>query len=99
MHAIVHSFEREARTGLRCQSYICSMHYARWLVNHGEPEGQEPITPVRAAVVRSDLYDGSTITLPVLAVAKAPGWVCVQQTVDPSRQWLAWIPADRVRPR
>jgi len=74
------------------------MHYGSWVVNHTDPDGQVPIDPPRAAVVRSELYDGTTRTLAVMAVSRAPGWVCVCQTVGDGRVWHAWVPADRVRP-
>ena len=75
------------------------MDYGDRLRTYTDPRVTEPIEPSRTAVVTSDLYDGSTVRLPVMAIAKAPGWICVRQTLGNDRTWNAWVPADRVRPR
>lgn len=73
--------------------------YGTRLKNFTDPRETEPLDPWRSAVVTSELYDGSTVTIPVFAIARAPGFICVRQTLGNDRQWLAWVPADRVRPR
>jgi len=81
------------------------MYFDGYLRTHGDPDGQTPIEPYRSATVRSELYDGQTVGLPVVVVARAPAppapaeWVCVRQTLGHDRHWLAWVPADRVRAR
>jgi hypothetical protein len=74
------------------------MDFAGHLKTYTDPDGKETLYPSRSAIVTSELYDGTTVTIPVMAVAKAPGWICVRQTLGNDRTWLAWVPADRVRP-
>lgn len=73
------------------------MHYGYQLKTYTDPPGKVALEPYRSANVTSDLYDGRTVTIPVVAVAVAPGWVCVRQQLGDERHWLAWVPADRVR--
>lgn len=75
------------------------MDFGRYLKTYTDPPGKAALQPHRQADVTSDLYDGRTVTMPVVAVAVAPGWVCVRQQLGAEVQWLAWVPADRVRPR
>jgi hypothetical protein len=74
------------------------MDFGRYLRTYGDPPGKVALKPP-AGDGHSDLYDGRTVTLPVVAVAMARGWVCVRQQLGPEQQWLAWVPADRVRGR
>jgi hypothetical protein len=75
------------------------MEYGNRLVNHADPKDVEPIAPQRNALVASELYDGTTPTLPVWAVAKSRDYICVRQRVGSETDWFAWIPRDRVTPR
>jgi hypothetical protein len=72
--------------------------YSRWIATHGDPRSSRTVEP-RAALVTSELYDGSTVTLPVMAIAVTDALVLVRQRVDVERHWLAWVPRDRVRVR
>jgi hypothetical protein len=74
------------------------MEYGNRIVSHADPQDVTAIDPPRSAVVTSELYDGSVPTLPVWAVARAAGWVCVKQRIGPEQHWVAWVPADRVKP-
>ena len=71
--------------------------FSGWIVNRGDPKQQMRIDPPRPAVVTTQVYDGRTLTLDVIAVARAPGFVCVEQQL-PGRSWFAWVSADDVRP-
>lgn len=75
------------------------MYYANRLRTYTDPRVTEPFEPWRQAIVTSELYDGRTVTVPVWAIARAAGYICVRQTVGPERYWNAWVPADRVRMR
>lgn len=83
----------------RLDSYTCSMHYGNRIVDHADPKDVEPIAPPRLADVTSDLYDGTTPTLPVWAVARSREFICVRQRVGSELDWYAWVPRDRVTPR
>ncbi|GEK20990.1 hypothetical protein CXY01_15100 [Cellulomonas xylanilytica] len=81
------------------------MDYSQWIRTHGDPPVPTPIEPYRSATVRSDLYSGETVGIPVVVVSRAPAppspaeWLCVRPTIGPDRHWLAWVPADRVQSR
>ncbi|RHA43669.1 hypothetical protein [Cellulomonas rhizosphaerae] len=73
--------------------------YAKWLVTRTEnPPGQSILEPRRRAIAWGALYDGRHVSVPVWAVARARGWVCVEQKVDVHETWLAWLPAEDVQP-
>ncbi|WP_258724578.1 hypothetical protein [Cellulomonas sp. NS3] len=57
-----------------------------------------PVVPARPVRVTTRLHDGSTTTLDVEVVARAPGMVRIAQDRGVEPAWLAWIPADDVRP-
>ncbi|MGW6130406.1 hypothetical protein ACWFNE_10305 [Cellulomonas sp. NPDC055163] len=57
----------------------------------------EPVVPARPVRVTARLHDGSTATLDVALVARAPGFVRVAQDRGAEPAWLAWIPEDDVR--
>ncbi len=84
---------------------VPGMDYSRWIRMHGDPPGQTPIEPYRSATVRSDLYSGETVGIPVVVVSRAPAppspaeWLCVRQTLGHERHWFAWVPAERVTAR
>ena len=71
--------------------------YASWLATYGDPRSTRLIAP-RTALVTSDRYDGTTVTLPVRAIAVSDAFILVDQRVDAERHWLAWVPRERVRP-
>jgi hypothetical protein len=88
-----------ARSYTRSMPCPTDAPYARWLVTRTEnPPGQTLIEPRRRATVRGELYNGTVTKLPVWAVARARGWVLVEQRVEVEETWLAWVPAQDVTP-
>ncbi|EYR63450.1 hypothetical protein N866_20520 [Actinotalea ferrariae CF5-4] len=73
-------------------------HYSGWLVTHADPQGPAMLAPPRRAVVTTETYGGHRITVQAFAIARAPGYVCVQQHLPGRSPWNAWVPEDRVRP-
>ncbi len=63
------------------------MDYSQWIRTHGDPPVPTPIEPYRSATVRSDLYSGETVGIPVVVVSRAPAppspaeWLCVRPTI------------------
>ncbi|QHT56050.1 hypothetical protein GXP71_08135 [Cellulomonas sp. H30R-01] len=80
------------------------MPYAHLIRTHAEPVLMTPLSPMRFGVVAAETYGGEVVTVPVAVVSRAPAppesaaWLCVRQTLGDDRHWLAWLPADRVRP-
>jgi len=72
--------------------------YDMLLVNlDREPRPQTPLDPPRAGVVTSQTYGGDTVTLEVLVVSRSGPWLAVRQDTPDWPEWIAWVPAERVR--
>lgn len=74
------------------------MDYSSWLVNHGQPQHVKMLDRPRRAVVIAPTYGGHQVTLQLYAIARAPGYVCVQQDLRDRAPWNAWLPAEQVTP-
>ena len=74
--------------------------YGGLLRAYGDPRAPQLVDPPRRAVVTSDVYDGTAVTLELLVIARAraQGLVCVRQDRPGATAWDVWVPADRVRP-
>lgn len=67
--------------------------FSSWIVNHGDRKPAQMLPrPRPALVVTTRLYDGTTATLEVDVVARARGYVCVQQPRRGDEPWCAWVP-------
>jgi len=71
--------------------------YGNRLVNLTDPPGQVVLSPMRFAVVTSELYDGTTVSIPVAVVARTraavAGAVAVRAAEHRPRAALARVGA------
>lgn len=73
--------------------------YSSWVVTHGDPpQRPQMIEPARRCVADVMTYGGHRVRLQLYAIARAPGWVCVQQDLRDRAPWNAWVPARQVTP-
>lgn len=72
--------------------------FRRWVVTYGDPKPSTVLPAPRRAIVRTELYDGTTVTLELDVIARAPGYVCVRQELPGRAPWCAWVPSGRARP-
>lgn len=83
---------------------VPAVDYSRRLVNMTDPAETVNLNPPRHAVVTSETYGGATVSLPVVVIQRSPAppahaeWLCVRQRLEAELEWLAWVPAERVRP-
>ncbi|NCT90269.1 hypothetical protein GXB85_04780 [Cellulomonas sp. APG4] len=72
--------------------------HSSWLVTSPEPRPQKMLPEPRRAVARARTYGGDLVTAQVYAIARAPGFVCVEQEIPGRAPWNAWLPERAVTP-